>query len=312
MDKEYLVGASGFVGSNLALEHRFSGMFNSKNIKDAYGGRPDLLVYAGIPGVMFLANQNPEKDREIINQAIHNIEEIAPKRIILISTVQVYSTLKNVNEDTKIDVEFSSKYGANRYAVECWVRENLDNYLIIRLPAIFGQNLKKNFIFDYIHFIPAMLKEDDFLTLTERDPVIRLFYDKQKDGYYYCRKLSVKDTDFLKERFLRLNFNALSFTDSRSKYQFYDLRRLWGHVELAMHNQISTLNITTPPIEVAELYKILTNRSFTNILPGHPFDYDIKSKYAELFGGSDGYLLTRDDELADIKTFLRENGAEVQ
>ena len=215
MDKEYLVGASGFVGSNIALKHSFSGMFNSKNINDAYGGRPDLLVYAGIPGVMFLANHNPEKDREIINQAISNIEKIAPRRIILISTVQVYSSMKNVDEDSKIDVELSSKYGANRYAAECWVRENFDNddFLIVRLPALFGHNLKKNFIYDYIHYIPAMLKEDVFLSLAGRDPSIRMYYDRQSNGYYYCRKLSTQDTILLKERFSQLNFNALSFTD---------------------------------------------------------------------------------------------------
>ena len=44
---EYIVGYTGFVGSNIVLAHEFEGKFNSKNIKEAYGGNPDLLVYAG-------------------------------------------------------------------------------------------------------------------------------------------------------------------------------------------------------------------------------------------------------------------------
>ena len=43
---EYIVGYTGFVGSNIVLAHEFEGKFNSKNIKEAYGGNPDLLVYA--------------------------------------------------------------------------------------------------------------------------------------------------------------------------------------------------------------------------------------------------------------------------
>jgi len=40
---DFLVGYSGFVGSNLAAQHRFDGLFRSGNIAEAYGKKPDLL-----------------------------------------------------------------------------------------------------------------------------------------------------------------------------------------------------------------------------------------------------------------------------
>ena len=43
-----LVGNTGFVGSNLSLKTTFDGLFNSKNIEDAFGSEPDILVYFGV------------------------------------------------------------------------------------------------------------------------------------------------------------------------------------------------------------------------------------------------------------------------
>ena len=142
---EYIVGYTGFVGSNIVLAHEFEGKFNSKNIKEAYGGNPDLLVYAGVPAEMFLANTAPEKDREIIEQAISNIEKIKPKRIVLISTIAVYSDSRNATEETKIIEKDALPYGANRRYLEHFVEEYTTEHLIVRLPAIYGKKLKKNF-----------------------------------------------------------------------------------------------------------------------------------------------------------------------
>ena len=73
---DFLVGYTGFVGSNILSKHDFSGLFNSKNIKEAYGKNPDLLVYSGVPAEMFLANQFPEKDLSLMDEAIENITKI--------------------------------------------------------------------------------------------------------------------------------------------------------------------------------------------------------------------------------------------
>ena len=64
-----LVGYTGFVGSNIYASGDFDAVYNSKNIEDAYGTNPDLLVYAGLRAEKYLANNDPKKDMEVIIQA---------------------------------------------------------------------------------------------------------------------------------------------------------------------------------------------------------------------------------------------------
>ena len=54
------------------------------------------------------------------------------------------------------------------------------------------------------------------------------------------------DAAALREFFAGNDFNALAFTDSRSRYQFYHLARLWQDVQTALQNGLTTLNLTTP------------------------------------------------------------------
>ena len=46
--------------------------------------------------------------------------------------------------------------------------------------------------------------------------------------------------------------------------------------------------------------------SWRNELAKSPFDYDLRSRYAEILGGSGDYLCTKQQELDDITRFLRD------
>jgi len=179
-----LVGNTGFVGSNLALSTNFDELYNSKNIEDAFGTKPDLLVYSGVRAEKFLANKEPEKDYAIIQNAIENIKKIDSKKLVLISTIDVYKNPINVDEDTIIDTDDLHPYGLNRYYLEKWVEENLDNYLIVRLPGLYGKNIKKNFIYDLINLIPSMLNEKKFNELSKLSSNISNYYISQNNGFY--------------------------------------------------------------------------------------------------------------------------------
>lgn len=185
------------------------------------------------------------------------------------------------------------------------MEEHCENSLIVRLPALYGINLKKNFLYDYIHMIPSMLTEAKLKELSIREPALLEYYFPKKNGFFRCRKLDITDATILKGHFKELEFSALNFTDSRSKYQFYPLERLWGHLEAAMWQGLHKLNITTAPIEIAELYKYLEGSPFCNELNKPPFDYDLRSKHAHLLGGSDGYLMTKSAVLADIFAYIQ-------
>lgn len=302
--RDALVGCTGFVGSNLMAQHSFQESYNSKSIHKAFGTCPDTLYYAGVPSEMFTANNAPEADAQRVRQAMDNISKIHARRVVLISTVAVYPTPKMVDEDTCPDMSKLTAYGRNRFALEQWVEENCSEYLIVRLPAIYGLNQKKNFIYDYIHRIPALLKNSKYAELAEKAPILGEYYSDRGDGFYSCRKLEPEERTLLKDTFNKLGFTALNFTDSRSVYQFYPLRRLWDDISLASSKGIKKLNLVTPPVSVAEVFEMLEGRPFKNELPKQPFDYDVRTSSDWLFGREDGYIMSREEELKEVEKFV--------
>lgn len=299
-----LVGYTGFVGSNLYETGAFDAVYNSKNIGEAFGTNPELLVYAGLRAEKYLANNAPEKDMELIRQAEDNIEKINPKKLVLISTIDVFKVPKGVDESSLIDTENLHAYGYNRHMLEIWAREHFPDVLIIRLPGLFGKNIKKNFIYDYINIIPFMLKKEKFDELSRIDFTIRDYYTMQDNGFYQVNELPNDKKEELKNKFKKAGFSALNFTDSRSIFQFYDLRRLWVDMKKALEAGITLWHPATEPVSAGEIYKYLTGDEFVNELNGMPADYDYRTCYNFVYGGNAGYICSKEEILADIKDFV--------
>ena len=303
-----LVGYTGFVGSNLDAETNFEGRYNSKNISSAYDTKPELLIYAGVPAAKYLANSAPEKDFEVILNAQENIKKIAPEKLVLISTIDVFKNPVDVDEDSTIELDGLQAYGKNRRLLEIWTRENFPDALIIRLPGLFGKNLKKNFIYDFIKKIPFRLTEKLFNRFSENEPALKNFYTQLDNGFYQCKTLSIDEETVVKNIFEHLNFSALNFTDSRGVYQFYPLSRLWADIEIALENDLKILHLATEPVQVSELYKFITGKNFVNEISATPARYDYKTKFANLFGGRDGYVMDKNSVMKSIADFVQSYG----
>ena len=73
-----LVGYTGFVGSNIYAKagNKIDKVYNTKNINEAYGTKPDLLIYSGLRAEKYLANNEPYKDMELIIEAQENIKTL--------------------------------------------------------------------------------------------------------------------------------------------------------------------------------------------------------------------------------------------
>lgn len=308
-ENKSLVGYSGFVGSNLCANTYFNGLYDSKNIEKAYNTEPELLVYSGVPAQKYIANKFPEKDFEVIENAINNIRQINPKKIVLISTIDVYAKPDGVNEDTEIQIQDLQPYGKNRYYLEKWVKENYEDYLIVHLPALYGINLKKNFIYDMINIIPSMLNKEKLEELIKENSTIKKYYENQNNGFYKCKEnLLEEERKILKDYFMNIGFSALNFTDSRASYQFYNLKYLWSHIEMALKNKIKVLNLATEPIKASELYEFVMGENFNNeILVDIPH-YDFKTKYATIFGSNGEYIFDKQFVLEDVKKFMENEG----
>lgn len=309
-----LVGSTGFVGGNLVKAGKFDGLYHSSDIEKAFGTEPDLLIYAGLRAEKFLAEKFPEEDLKSIETAKENIRRIRPKKLVLISTIEVYEDSFHKTEEDP--AKGHGAYGRHRAALEKWAAEEEKDPLILRLPGLFGTGIKKNFIYDYIHFIPALLREEKFRELSEKEPLLKEAYFLNEKGFYECRPLSPPEKEELKEIFKKLGFSALNFTDSRGIFQYYNLAHLYDDILLALEHNIKVLNITTEPVSVSEIYRALTGEEFRNEISEVPPHYDARSLSFELWkgipaeGSRGGYLYGKEQVLKEIREFTEKERVE--
>ena len=136
-----IIGYSGLIGKNLLNQFKKNyqniDLFNSKNIsKISKKINYNKVFCAALPAEKWKANKYPNKDKKNTLKLINNVKNLNTNQFILIST---------------IDINFDHPYGKNRKNFEKFVKKNFSNYLIIRLPAVFGEGLKKNIIFDLMN-----------------------------------------------------------------------------------------------------------------------------------------------------------------
>ena len=183
-----IIGNTGYIGSFLSKKIKFKFKYNSKNIhrltKKTLG-----TVYISAPHALkYWANQNPTEDSKIVDKLISNLKNLTCKRIIYFSSTDIYLKKQNVNENYKVLRKNLNIYGYNRLRIENFIRDNFDDYLIVRLPALFGWKLKKNFFFDILNF--KSLK----------------YYNKKTSFQWYFIEWIVKDLKYaLKNKIKTIN-----------------------------------------------------------------------------------------------------------
>lgn len=186
-----IIGYTGFVGGNLVRQSQFDQMYNSKNIESIAGKKVKLLVCSGVPAVKWLANKDPITDLKSINRLRNCISKASVQKFILISTVDVYPSPVQVNEDTEIELNQLQPYGKHRLELEMFVKDNFDT-TIIRLPGLFGDGLKKNIIYDFLY--------DNMMDKIHKDSFFQFYnLDKLWRDIEICLKHGLKLVNFATE-----------------------------------------------------------------------------------------------------------------
>jgi hypothetical protein len=150
-----LIGSTGLVGTTLKESIKFDYEFNSKNLNEFLNNEyKDVELYLScLPATKWVVNKNIQNDLENIYNIINVISKKSYKKVILISTIDVYgnSPLKS-NENYTPQLN-KLNYGNNRYLFELFVKEivKTNDLKIFRLPALFNSHIKKNIIYDLIH-----------------------------------------------------------------------------------------------------------------------------------------------------------------
>lgn len=202
--KTSIIGYSGFVGKNLCDQRKFDLYYNSKNIDKFCEVEHDIVFCAAPSAEKWIANKEPVKDLEKIFNLINCLKNAKIKKLILFSTVDVYGNFLDKDEDFLIDIKKIHPYGRNRFILETFLSELFDTS-VIRLPALFGNHLKKNIIFDLLNnnMISNISKNTSYQWFYLKDLMKEINFVMENDiKLFNCVPESV-DTDEIMRRHFR-------------------------------------------------------------------------------------------------------------
>jgi len=226
--KTALIGHTGFVGSNIAHQVQFNELYNSQNIEQIKGREYDLVVCAGARAEKWKANREPEQDLLNIQKLTDCLKTVRSRHFVLASTVDVYLSPQNVDEETPILTPNLSAYGLHRYKLERFAREYFPSLTIIRLPGLFGKGLKKNFIFDMLH--------NNALHLTDADSRFQFYgLDNVWNDIEKVMKNKIELINFATQPVSAREvaegcFGVEFFNKTPTGAVFYDMRTRYAHV----------------------------------------------------------------------------------
>ncbi len=146
-----LIGSTGFVGGHLQEIFKFTHTYNRANISEIQGLKTEMLICAGLPAEKWKANMDTETDWWNMANLAQLVSTVKTNRAVLISTIDVYQPAIGVTENDPASLNGVEGYGRNRAWFESFFAMHFPQSTIIRLPGLFGPDLKKNLIFDLMN-----------------------------------------------------------------------------------------------------------------------------------------------------------------
>lgn len=310
-----LIGHTGFIGGRLARLQGASDRYNSRNISDIAGKEFDTVYCAGVPATMWLANQDPAADWTGIKALLDPLLSIKAGRMVVISTIAVFENGALQNDEDSTAFEQTLAYGKHRREFEEQILQapNFDQKLVIRLPAVFAEGLKKNFIFDLQNPIASFYKPDAYRAAVDDlenalgDHAARsletLYSWDEARGMHAVDRARLAEAPLPKgavEHLIDRGHSALQFTNPESSFQFYNIDHLYEDCEKALNIGTDMLHASVQPVKAREV----AQQCFGIKLPENDkaalIKQDMKSRFAQHWEGRDGYLYTKASVLSDL------------
>lgn len=104
-----------------------------------------------------------------------------------------------------------------------------------------------------------------------------------------------------------LHDNELHKIHPGGVFQYYDLRHLADDVDRAWQLEIPLLNLSCAPLGTGEIRDLFFPGKELGGSGPAPAGYDMLSKYAASWGGSNGYLYSKDQVIADMSDWLQKD-----
>jgi len=205
-----IIGHTGYIGKFIKENKRdIKYFYNSKNINKITNKLFDIVYLTAPSSLKFYANKFPKKDKKNIISLINFLKNIKCNKIIYFSSTDINNAKINKN----------NFYGLNRLKIEKFIKKNFKKYLIIRLPSLFGGNLKKNFFYDILNNKP-----------------LKFYNSKTKLQWYFLENI-FKDIEYLEKSNIKvvnlvsepiscleitkyLKINNMSFDDNLPVYNY--------------------------------------------------------------------------------------------
>lgn len=293
-----IIGHTGFVGAALSGQHSFPAKFNSRNIHTICENRFHTVVCAAAPGSMLVANSAPERDRAAIEALMEQLRGVKAQRFVLISSIAVLADFAGGDDEDTQSFQEVLAYGRHRRMLEAFCETRFDTCLVVRLPALFGPGLRKNFIFDLMNPVPTMLPKARLETLLEllppelRDALAALYAPDAATGMLRLDRVAL-DADprrpALDTAVRAAEMSATQFHNTDTTYQYYDIARLWADIDTALGAGLRHLHLAVAPLRAADIHARLLGAPMPET-GAKLHREDMRTRHAALWGRVGPYL----------------------
>ncbi len=314
MKTDAIIGKTGFVGRHLIAQHDFQSQFNRSNISTSAEKEFDTLVCAAAPGSMFEANKYPERDKEKMLELIEYLRKIKAKTFVLISSIAVLKDFAGKDDENTKNFQTELAYGRNRRLLEEFCQQHFNTCLIVRLPALFGKGLKKNFIFDLLNLSPTMLTREKIELANAAFPsslnelLSRVYMWNDDISMFQIDRQALEDSgdkDLLEEALLKNNMSAIQFTHPDTTYQYYNMEYLWDDIQTCLSNNLKTIHLTSEPIKASDIFFELTGEKMPTTQAKIHHE-NMHSSFSQHWEQNGPYLRDKMSTISSLKKFFTE------
>lgn len=307
-----LIGHTGFVGGALLRQAAFEACYNSANIADIEGCAFGTLVCAAAPGSMVEANRTPERDAAQIAGLTQRLGKVRAERFVLISSIAVLADFAGGDDEGTQAFQQDLAYGRNRRALEAFVEAEFPGSLIVRLPALYGAGLQKNFLFDLMNPVPSLLtgaKLGELAAALDGDLAAwaRILYSPDAATGMLRLDRAALTSDprrpALEQALAELGATALQFHHRDTTYQYYPIDRLWQDIGTALEAGLSHLHLAPEPLTAAAIHQALTGRAMPETAARLHAE-DMHTRHASLWGAAGAYQFDAACTLAGLAAFF--------
>lgn len=106
-----------------------------------------------------------------------------------------------------------------------------------------------------------------------------------------------------------MNHNCLEMINTASSFQYYDLSNIWSDIRRSISSDLHLVNLFTAPVKTKTIIKnFFSEETFEGLgsSAANEMHYALKSLYADIWGGEDGYIYSESQVLKQLGDFIKQ------